>query len=187
MTDRSIRLDHYSNASFNRGRPRLIEALWTIASALLVASWIPGAMHRRALLRLFGAKIAKGVTIKPGVLIKFPWRLEVGANSWIGERVWIDNLEIVKIGSNCCISQGAYICTGSHDWRSRRFELIVKPVTIEDGAWVAAKAVLAPGLVVGQGAVLFMGSVATSKMEPWGVYQGVPAKLVKSRACTGEV
>ena len=103
-------------AWFSRGRSRLVEVLWLVLDALLVRSRVPGSAHRRLILRAFGALIGKRVLIKPGVRIKFPWRLEIGDDSWVGEDVWIDNLAPVQIGANCCISQGVYICTGSHDW-----------------------------------------------------------------------
>jgi putative colanic acid biosynthesis acetyltransferase WcaF len=164
--------------------PRPIEAIWILVSAALVASWLPGGAHRRALLRLFGAKIGRGVIIKPGVRIKFPWRLEIGDDSWLGEEVWIDNLDSVRIGANCCISQGAYICTGSHDWSSETFDLVAKSVQIKDGAWIAARATVGPGVVVGQGAVLALGSVATQPLRDWSVYRGSPAVFLKQRRIT---
>jgi putative colanic acid biosynthesis acetyltransferase WcaF len=174
-------LRKYDNASFDRGRSKLVEILWLVLDAVLVRSRIPGSSHRRLILRAFGARIGKRVLIKPGVRIKFPWRLEIGDDSWIGEEVWIDNLVEVQIGSNCCISQGAYICTGSHDWGSPVFNLVVKPVKIEDSAWIAAKSVVGPGVKVGEGAVLSMGSVATCDLASWGIYQGIPASFSKHR------
>ena len=176
-----VRLRDYDNAWFGRGRPWPIEALWLLVEALLVRSWVPGSAHRRLVLRWFGARIGKRVSIKPGVRVKFPWRLEVGDDSWIGEGVWIDNLETVSIGANCCISQGAYICTGSHDWSSPTFGLITKPVRIEDCAWIAARAVVGPGVVVGEGAVLSLAAMASADLLPWGIYAGVPASLVAQR------
>jgi putative colanic acid biosynthesis acetyltransferase WcaF len=177
----SVRLDKYDNSWFSRGRSRLTEVLWLIVDAVFVSSRAPGSAHRRFFLRLFGARVGKGVAIKPGVRIKFPWRLVVGENTWLGEDVWIDNLGRVEIGANCCLSQGAYLCTGSHDWSSPSFDLVTKPIIIGDGAWIAARASVAPGVVVGEGAILAMGSVATTDLQPWGVYQGVPARLTKQR------
>jgi putative colanic acid biosynthesis acetyltransferase WcaF len=180
-----VSLRDFDNSLFRRGRPILVEAMWMVASALFVESRIPGSMHRRLLLRLFGARIGKRVAIKPGVRIKFPWRLSIGSDSWIGEDVWIDNLDRVKIGNNCCLSQGAYICTGSHDWSSPRFDLITKPVTIGDCAWIAARTTVAPGVVAMEGAILAMASVATANLDPWSIYQGVPAKFIKPRTVRG--
>ena len=147
-------LSWFDNSWFNRGRSSFVELVWLIVSAALVKSWIPGSSHRCLLLRAFGAQIGFGVRIKPGVRIKFPWRLEIGDNSWIGEDVWIDNLAAVTIGASCCVSQGVYICTGSHDWNSSTFDLIVKSVRVENYAWVAAQSVVGPGITVGEGAIL---------------------------------
>jgi putative colanic acid biosynthesis acetyltransferase WcaF len=178
---RVVLLRKFNNAWFHRGRPKLVEILWLLLDAALVRSRVPGGTHRRLILRAFGALIGNRVIIKPGVRIKFPWRLEIGDDSWVGEDVWIDNLAPIQIGSNCCISQGVYICTGSHDWGTPTFDLIVKPVRIEDGAWLASRSVIGPGVLVGEGAVLSLGSVATSDLAPWCIYQGVPATLVKQR------
>jgi len=152
-----------------------------LISALFISSWVPGSAHRRILLRLFGAEIGRGVAIKPGVQIKFPWRLTIGEDSWIGEGVWIDNLTQVTIEANCCLSQGTYLCTGSHDWSSPTFTLITKPIVIREGAWIAARSTVAPGVVVGECAVLGLGSVAIDDLKPWTVYYGIPAKQVGTR------
>jgi putative colanic acid biosynthesis acetyltransferase WcaF len=176
-----IQLAEFSSSKFLRGRPALIEAVWLLAQWMFISSWIPGAAHRRWLLRAFGAKIGRGVNIKSGVRVKFPWRLEVGDYTWIGEDVWIDNLAQVIVGSNCCISQRAYLCTGSHDWSHPKFELITHPIEIKEGAWIAACATVGPGVTVGEGAVLGLGSVASHDLEPWTVYAGVPAKSIRRR------
>ena len=159
-----VDLRNFNNAWFQRGRPKLVEALWVVASALFVASWLPGSAHRRLLLRLFGAKIGKRVAIKPGVRVKFPWKLSIGSDTWIGEEVWIDNLDRVEIGDNCCLSQGAYLCTGSHNWNSPTFDLVTKPIRIQNCAWIAAKVCIAPGTVVCEGAVVAMGSLAVGEV-----------------------
>jgi putative colanic acid biosynthesis acetyltransferase WcaF len=172
---------HFRNVQFSRGRPRFIEALWLLAQSVLVSSRIPGSAHRCWLLRAFGARVGKRVRIKPGVRVKFPWRLEIGDHSWVGEDVWIDNLAPVTIASNCCISQRAYLCTGSHDWSRPTFDLIVRPIHIEQAAWVAACSTIGPGVTVGEGAVLGLGSVATRDLEPWTIYSGAPAKPVRKR------
>lgn len=132
-----------------------------IISALFVRSWIPGSAHRRMFLRAFGASLGRGVVLKPGLRVKFPWRLRVGDHTWLGEDVWIDNLSMVDIGSNCCISQGAYFCTGSHNWRLPGFNLVVKDISIEDDVWICARASVAPGVRVGQGSIVSFGAVVT--------------------------
>jgi putative colanic acid biosynthesis acetyltransferase WcaF len=175
------RLADFAAPQFSRGRPAVIEALWLVVQWMFVASWLPGSAHRRLLLRLFGARIGKGVVIKQRVRVKFPWRLSVGDHTWIGEDVWIDNLALVTIGADCCLSQGAYLCTGSHDWSRSSFDLITKPIVIGEGAWIAARAVVGPGVEVGEGAVLGLGSAATRDLAPWQVHLGVPARPVAER------
>ena len=180
-----MRLDLFDNAAFDRGRPAWVEASWSLLQALFVTSRLPGSLHRVWLLRRFGAVIGRGVVIKPGVRVKFPWRLRIGDHVWIGEEVWIDNLVSVAFGSHCCISQGAYLCTGSHDWRSERFDLITQPIEVGDHAWICAKAVIGPGVRVGEGAVLTLGSVAAGDLAPWMVHQGIPARPVRRRSLQG--
>ena len=170
-----MRLDQYRNQGFDRGAPRWKEAAWILVSGLLVASWLPGSGWRRALLRIFGARIGQGVVFKPKVSVKFPWKLIIGDHCWIGEEVWIDNLAEVRIGSHACLSQGVYVCTGSHDWSRDSFDLITRPVVVGNQAWVCAKAVLAPGTVVEDGAVLGLGSVARGTLTRWSVHTGNPA------------
>jgi putative colanic acid biosynthesis acetyltransferase WcaF len=176
-----VDLETFDQQSFVRGKPIWLEALWLIVQGLLFSSWVPGSAHRRFVLRLFGASIARGVCIKPRVRVKFPWRLSIAKNSWIGEDVWIDNLADVSIGTDCCLSQGAYICTGSHDWSRSTFNLITRPVRLENGCWICARATVGPGVTVGEGAVLTIGSVATSDLVAWTVYQGVPATARRAR------
>lgn len=137
--------------------------------------WNPISKSRTFSLKLFGAKVGKSVVIKPGVNVKYPWHLSIGDYSWIGEDVWIDNLADVKIGSNCCISQGAMILCGNHDYKSETFDLIVKPITLEDGSWVGAKSVVCPGVTLHESAILSVGSVATKDLDPNTIYQGNPA------------
>ncbi len=138
-------------------------------------------MHRVFLLRAFGASIGRSVVIKPGVRVKFPWRLEIGDYCWIGEDVWIDNLARVTINANCCLSQGSYLCTGSHDWTDPAFSLIMRPITIAEGVWLCAKSVVGPGVSIDAGAVLGLGAVATNDLDANTIYQGVPAVAVKRR------
>lgn len=177
----AVRLVAFDNRCYMRGRSKAVEALWMFVQALFMRSFIPGATFRRFVLRAFGANIGKRVVIKPGLRIKFPWRLTVADDVWIGEDVWIDNLADVRLEANCCLSQGAYLCTGSHDWTTASFDLIIKPIVVGEGAWIAAKASIGPGVEVGEGAILTIGSVATTNLTPWGIFQGVPAQFLKTR------
>jgi len=107
--------------------------------------------------------------------------LEIGDHSWIGEDVWIDNLDTVRIGSHVCVSQGAYLCTGSHDWSDEAFALITKPIVIEDGCWIGAMSRVALGVHIEEGAVLTMGSVAVHNLGTHMIWQGNPAHRTRDR------
>lgn len=133
------------------------------------------------LLKLFGTKIGHGVLIKPFVNIKYPWQLELGDHIWIGEHVWIDNLAKVTIGSHVCLSQGAFLLTGNHDFTKVTFDLIIKPIILEEGVWIGANTIVCPGVVCRDHSLLTVGSVATSDMSSYGIYTGNPAVKVKDR------
>jgi putative colanic acid biosynthesis acetyltransferase WcaF len=130
---------------------------------------------------MFGARIGKGVVIKQCVRIKYPWLLEVGDYSWIGECVWIENHAKVKIGNNACISQGAMLLCGNHDYKKTAFDLVTGPITLEDGVWIGAKATVCPGVICSSHAVLSVGSVASKNLDPYGIYRGNPAIKVRER------
>jgi putative colanic acid biosynthesis acetyltransferase WcaF len=176
-----VDLSRYDGSLFDRGRPRIVEALWFAISSLLVESWIPGSSWRCALLRMFGAHLAPGVMIKQRVRIKFPWRLEIGAHSWIGEEAWIDNPEWVRIGSQVCVSQQAYLCTGSHDHTTEAFDPIARPIVLQEQCWVGARSIVGPGVTIGRGAVAAFGTVVLRDVAPWTVVAGNPARVVGSR------
>ncbi len=175
-------LSKYNNSWYNPGAGALQRTLWYFINASLFNSPLfPFSFIKINLLSLFGATIGKGVVIKPSVNIKYPWFLEIGNHVWIGENVWIDNLAIVKIGDNCCLSQGAMLLTGNHDYSAETFDLMVKPITLEDGVWIGAKAVICPGINCGSHAILAVNSVATKPLEAFTIYQGNPAIAVKKR------
>lgn len=179
-------LSLYDNAWFNPGGNALKRWLWYIINALVFNSYfVPISGPKRMILNMFGAKIAKGVVIKPKVNIKYPWHLHIGENTWIGEEVWIDCLTTVKIGANCCLSQGAMLLTGNHDYTKTAFDLMVKPIELEDGVWIGAKAVVCPGVICKTHSVLSVSSIATKSLEPYTIYCGNPAGVVKSRNIVG--
>lgn len=181
MTEPTQRLDLFKNPDFDRGVSRSTEFLWLLVQAWLFGSWLPGSGWRAKLLRAFGAKVGKGVVIKPHAMVKFPWKLELGDHVWIGERVWIDNLDNVRIDEHSCLSQGAYLCTGSHDWSSETFDLVAKPITIESQCWIGARALVAPGTHMQTGSVATMGSVISGTLEAHCIYKGNPAQNIGSR------
>jgi putative colanic acid biosynthesis acetyltransferase WcaF len=125
--------------------------------------------------------VGKNVTIKPKVNIKYPWHLMLGNNVWIGENAWIDNLTKVVIKDNACVSQGAMLLTGNHHYKRSTFDLITGKITIGEGAWVGAQAVVCPGIIIHEHAVLTVGSVATKNLEAYSVNQGNPAVKIKDR------
>ena len=133
------------------------------------------------LLRFFGAKIGDNVTIKPNVNIKYPWLLEIGNYVWIGENVWIDNLDSVRIESNVCISQGAMLLCGNHNYKKSSFDLITGKIILEEGSWAGAKSVVCPGVTLKTHSILSVGSIATKDLEPFTIYQGNPAQKVRTR------
>jgi len=179
-------LKQFENVEFERGRAKIIELAWIIVSKIIIEGSIPGSNYRRAILRWFGADIGYGVIVKPGVKIKFPWKLKVGEYSWIGENSWIDNLAEVEIGDNVCISQGVYLCTGSHNWSKESFDLIVRPIVLENNSWIAAFCVVGPGVTIGEGTVLGLGSTTTKSLESWKVYSGFPAAFIRDREIVKE-
>lgn len=177
-----VRLKSFDNGWYRPGRSRCWQLGWYfLGLPLLRCAIVPFSSLRVSLLRLFGARIGSGVVIKPGVRVKYPWHLEVGSHSWIGEDCWIDNLAPVRLGSNVCISQGVYFCTGNHDWTDSTFGLIVRPIAVHDGAWVGAKAILTPGAVMGECAVAAAGSVVMLDILPYEIHAGNPAAFVKRR------
>ena len=178
----SVQLRRYDNSWFHPGGSAFKRALWFfIGQPLLGASWIPFSSMRVTLLRLFGAHIGQGVVIKPSVQVKYPWHLVVGDDCWMGEHVWIDNLTTVRLGSNVCLSQGVYICTGNHDWTDPAFGLIIAPVQLGEASWAGAKSILTPGSVLEEGAVAAAGAVIIGKVPAFHVYAGNPATFIKLR------
>lgn len=172
----------YDNSSYKPGGNPLKRLAWYYVNVFFFKSAvIPSSGLKCSLLRLFGARVGKGVNIKPSVNIKYPWRLTIGDYSWIGENAWIDNLDEVVIGSNCCISQGAMLLCGNHNYRKSTFDLITGKIILEDGVWIGAHSIVCPGISCKSHAVLAVNSVATRNLEPWSVYQGNPAVKVKDR------
>lgn len=179
---KEVRLDTFTTGNFDKGAGFIKQTLWYFVNALLVrASWNPFMGIKIALLKAFGAKIGNGLVIKNNVCIKFPWKLTIGEHVWLGERCWIDNLDSVTIGNHVCISQGALLLTGNHDYTISSMPYRNAPIVIEDGAWIGAKTTVCPGVNVHKNAILTVGSVATKDMEESGIYQGNPAKKIRER------
>jgi putative colanic acid biosynthesis acetyltransferase WcaF len=173
-------LSKFNNAWYQPGS-RVRRALWYVVHELFICTGHPFGSLRIMLLRLFGAEVGKGVVVKPRVRVKYPWKLKVGANTWIGEDVWIDNLGVTSVGANCCLSQGAMLLCGNHDYKSSTFDLMVGDITLEDGVWIGAKSVVCPGVICKSHSVLAVGSVASAHLEAYSIYRGNPATKVKER------
>jgi putative colanic acid biosynthesis acetyltransferase WcaF len=173
-------------SKFNTGDyvagPKWKILVWSLINYFIFNGALPWPQSfKRKLLIMFGAKIGKGLVIKIKVRIKYPWRLVMGENCWIGEDVWIDNLENVVIGSNVCLSQGALLLTGSHEYNISSFLYSLAPITLEDGVWIGAKAVVCSGVTCKTHSILTVSSVAIKDLDAWGIYNGNPAVYIKKR------
>lgn len=176
-----MNLSRFNSTDFDRGASRLKEILWVAIKCLFfLPPWPMPSAVRVFWLRRFGAKIGNGVVIRSKVNLTFPWRLTVGDHVWLGEDVMILNLAPVTIESNVCVSQRAFLCTGSHDYRRDDFALIVRPIVLRSGCWVAAQAFVGPGVEIGSGAVLAAGSVTFKDIPADSLAQGNPAQVVKT-------
>ena len=176
-----VDLSKFSSKSYKAGG-LMKRCGWYLISILFFKTNLPYPYGlKRFLLRLFGANVGKRVFIKPNVNIKYPWFLEVGDNVWIGEGVWLDNLAEIKIKNNVCISQGAYILTGNHNYKKETFDLILKPVLIENGVWVGSKVVVCPGVTLNAHAVITAGGVISKDAEAYTIYKGNPAQAIRER------
>ena len=171
----------FNKGSFDVGASRLKQYAWYVVSQTCFRSGlIPFSTMLVSILRLFGARVGADVRIKPGIYIRYPWKLVLGDHSWLAD-CYIDNLDFVKIGKHVCVSQQAMLMTGNHDYKSSSFELMTKPITLEDGVWIGARALVAPGVLVGSHAVLTAGSTAVKNLNAYIVYQGNPATALRAR------
>ena len=176
-------LDIQGNRSarkYTRGE-NLQRVLWACARPLF--HWSPRLLHgwRRALLRLFGARIGTGVRIHPNVRVFLPSQLEIGAEATIGEDVRLYNLGPMRIDAQATVSQGAHLCGGTHDFRDRAFPLIRARIHVGAAAWVCADAFVGPGVTVGEGAVVAARAVCTRDVAPWRIVGGNPAREIGER------
>ena len=183
-----VKLASFDGSDFNKGANLLKATVWYFINALFVrASWNPFMLPKIFILRLFGAKIGKGVIIKNNVVIKSPWNLTIGDFCWIGEGCWIDNIDKVIIEDNVCISQGAMLLTGNHDYTRPDMPYRNKPIIIKSGVWIGAKSVVCPGVTADINSILTVGSIATKNLQSNGIYQGNPAQMVRIRKMQDEV
>ena len=178
----TVNLSAFDGSDFDKGASILKITLWYFVNTLIVrASWNPFMKIKIVLLRAFGARIGIGLVIKNNVNIKYPWKLTIGENCWLGENSWIDNLDNVIIGNNVCISQGAMLLTGNHDYTKSTMPYRNAPISIKDGAWIGARTVVCPGVEVQENAILTVGSIATKTLEANSIYQGNPSLKIRDR------
>jgi putative colanic acid biosynthesis acetyltransferase WcaF len=165
-----------------RGRTGPVVLLWQLVQATLFGlSPQPFFAWRRWLLRLFGAKIGRKVLVRPTARVTFPWKIEIGDFSWIGDHVEIYSLDKVFIGSHSVVSQRSYLCTASHDMNDVKFSYITGPITIGDQAWIASDVFIAPGVTIGRGAVVGVRSTVLSDIPSEVVAFGEPARVIRNR------
>jgi len=178
----TVNLSKYNNSWYNPGGSTLKIILWYFTNILFFKNALnPSNRLKIVLLKLFGAKVGSNITIKPSVNIKYPWNLSIGNNVWIGENVWIDNLAYVKIGNNVCISQGAMLLCGNHNYKKISFDLMIGNIFLNDGCWVGAKSVVCPNVTLNKNSIFSVGSIAVNDLESNGIYQGNPAKKIRTR------
>ena len=178
---KKIQFRLYNNHWYKPG-PKIKILFWYFTNIFFFINPLnPLSSLKVLILRLFGAKIGRNVAIKQNVNIKYPWFLEIGNDVWIGEGVWIDNLTKVKIEDNVCISQGAMLLCGNHDYKKSSFDLIIGEIILEEGSWVGAKSVGCPGVTLKSHAILAVGSIATKDLEEYSIYQGNPAVKIRKR------
>jgi putative colanic acid biosynthesis acetyltransferase WcaF len=172
-----IDLRQYDQSWFDRGRPGWFILLWWLVQAIA----FPLSLHnahgfRCALLRLFGAKIGTGVKIRPTARFTYPWKVEIGDYSWIGDDAILYSLDRITIGTHCVISQECYLCTGSHDPDRKAFNLVTAPLAIGNGVWIAADCFLAPGVKIGANAVIGARSSVFNDIPEQQVAWGSPCR-----------
>lgn len=157
--------------------------LWGTAWWVL-ARWHPYFLFGRfrvVLLSLFGMKCAGEDAFYPTVKVWAPWNIEIGKHVAIDDNVNLYSVDRITIGTKVAISREAFICTASHDITKPNRPLITAPITICDGAWIGSRAIILPGVTIGEGAIVAAGAVVTKDVEPWSVVGGNPAKFIKMR------
>lgn len=189
MTGTRVKTDlsRFNNSDFPLGAGIIKRTLWYFTNALFFLNPLfPFRSPKPLLLRLFGAKVGRGVVIHPGVNIKFPWKLSIGDHVWIGQRAWLDNIDQLTIHSNVVISQGAMVILGSHDYKKPDYPTLAGPVVLEEGCWVGAGAMVLGGVTLRSHALLAAGSVAGKSLKAYTIYRGNPAVRVRARLMEGE-
>lgn len=173
--------DPFTQPSFSLGN-RLRRVCWNLFGTVFFRPTLrPMNGWRTGVLRLFGAKIGKGCTVKATVKVWAPWNLTMGDYSALADNVNVYSMAMVTIGDKVVVSQGTHLCAGTHDYQSKNFQLYAKPITISDQVWLCTESFVGPGVTVHEGAVLGARGVATKNLDPWTVYAGNPCQAIKPR------
>jgi putative colanic acid biosynthesis acetyltransferase WcaF len=161
---------------------RIKRVVWSIVQNTLYRySFHTSSNWRAFLLRIFGATVGPGCTIRRSSRVYYPWNLTIGAMSCLGDECNVYNLGQITIGQRVIISQEAYLCAGSHDYRVPAMPLLTPPITLKDDSWVCARAFVGPGVVVGEGAIVGAAAVAMKNVDDWTIVSGNPAQVIKQR------
>jgi len=136
---------------------------------------------RVLVLKCFGAKIEWSAHVYASVKIWAPWNLEMGENACLGPKVDCYNQGKISIGKNTVVSQKTYLCASSHDYTIKNFPLVLKPIRIGTGTWVAASAFIGPDVTIGDNAVIAARSVVIKNIDSNTIVGGNPAKLIKQK------
>ncbi|MEM6256160.1 MAG: hormogonium polysaccharide biosynthesis acetyltransferase HpsU [Cyanobacteria bacterium P01_D01_bin.156] len=177
-----VDLTQYYQPGFEIGRPKWYVLLWWLVQSVV----FPLTLHtthglRCAVLRLFGAKIGKNVVIRPSARFTYPWKVEIGDHSWVGEDVVFYSLAPIRLGQHCVVSQKSYLCTGSHDFSDPSFALVTAPVVIENGAWIATDCFIGPGVRIGANALIGARSSVFKDMPAQQICMGSPCRPQRPR------
>lgn len=159
----------------------MLRVLWGVGKLIFHLTPRPCFGLRRFILHSFGAKVGRGVNVYPSATVYYPWNLEIGDDSSIGEWALIYNLGPIRIGKRTTISQRAHLCAGTHDYRNPSLPLMKPPIIIGDEVWVCADAFIGPDIAIGNRAVVGACSVVTRDVVAMTVVAGNPAKFVKDR------
>jgi putative colanic acid biosynthesis acetyltransferase WcaF len=152
-------LANFTGAGYDKGRSKLWQAAWFTVMNLVFTKWWLPPRFRPPILRAFGARVGQRVLIRHRVRVLWPWKLTIGDDCWIGEGAWLLNLEQITIEDDVCLSQEAFLCTGSHRQRDAAFEFDNAPIHVGAGAWVAARATVLRGTTIAAGDVVPTGLV----------------------------
>lgn len=177
-----IRLDQFDHSKIDRGASKVKMVLWMIIKAIFFETALPWPYAlKRALLRLFGARIGKGVVIRTRVYVHFPWRLEVGDHCWIGDGSQLLSVASITMEDHVALAHEVYLAAGGHDINSATMVPKNEPIHIKSGTWIASRAFVGPGVTINEDVVVAAAAVVVRDVEPAVIVGGNPAKTLRPR------